>query len=114
MKNHISLSLTIALLATAVQTAAATWNFYRVGHGQNVGDYCSVVVDAQGWWAVAHHDTGNNLLKYSRLNPNGGSYSMETIGPGGWGACIAFGPTGNTVISYVNGVKYALPETING
>jgi hypothetical protein len=39
MKKSIPFIATIALLATAAQTATASWGILWLGHGQNVANY---------------------------------------------------------------------------
>jgi len=89
-------------LASAV-TPKADWLYVALDHGQNVGNYASVGVRSNGYWAVAYDADG--LLKCAYLIPPGGGFTHDTVMNGGIGASLAYSPAEEMSISHVDSAK---------
>jgi hypothetical protein len=85
-------------------TPKADWRYLTMGWGQNIGNYTSLGVTAEGYWAVAFDDKGAGKLMCA-VYPGGPGYYHETVGNGGVGPSLAYNASGQPAVSHVYGTK---------
>jgi subtilisin family serine protease len=91
------------------QVASATtppgdWSYLRLVAGQDVGNYVSLGVTADGYWAVAYDDSVAGTLKCASYS-GGGYFTSETVMDGGFGPSLAYSSMGEVSISHVDSSK---------
>jgi len=91
-------------LASAI-TPTAPWQYVTVGWGDDVGNFASVDVLSNGYWAAAWDDKAAGVLKCSMLVPPGYGFIIDTVAPGGFGPSVAFSPAEEVSISHVDSAK---------